>query len=162
MTETTQAPRDVRFQTLDDILADARAMLDRPVRSLGNWTPAQIVDHVGIPIRGATDGFGDVRLPWHSRLFFRVVMAVYPAMFLKNKFPKGIKFPKGTEAFFSPRPADAITLQQAVDELATTVERAKRERMSHPSPLVGPLSHEQWEQLHCRHAELHFALVVEA
>ena len=33
------------------------------------------------------------------------------------------------------------------------------ERMSKPSPVFGPMTHEEWEQLHCRHAELHFSFI---
>ena len=44
-------------------------------------------------------------------------------------------------------------------DLGAAIERAGSQRMKHPSPVLGKLSHEQWEQLHCRHAELHLSFL---
>ena len=45
------------------------------------------------------------------------------------------------------------SLRQAIHRLQTETQRA-------PNPVLGPLSIEEWNQLHCRHCELHLSFLV--
>ena len=69
-TRTVPERRTVHFENLEQILADVES-LDRSEhrRSLGNWTPAQIVEHVSIFIDASLDGFPDERLAAPLRWF---------------------------------------------------------------------------------------------
>ena len=57
-------------------------------------------------------------------------------------------------------PAD-IGMDEAIEAFREEIARASKPgAMSHPSPFLGELTHEEWEQLHCRHAEHHFGYIV--
>ena len=75
---------------------------------------------------------------------------------LRHGMRPGFKLPRRF-AFLQPEPA--VSWGQAVDDLRAAVDRAETHRMTHPSPVFGRLSHEQWVRLHCRHAEMHFGFL---
>ncbi|MEM7681440.1 MAG: DUF1569 domain-containing protein [Planctomycetota bacterium] len=145
--------RALCFESLEELLADAEAMLAAPsVRTTGNWSAGRIVDHVGRTIRQSVEGFvgGRAVLPvrWLSKAFFLAVA--------NRPFPAGIKFPGFAKAALEP---DDVALDEAVQRLRDAVALARSKKMTAPSPLAGKLSDAQWEKLHCRHAELHFSFV---
>jgi len=144
--------RSLRFETMQDILDDVEMLASGPVTSLGNWTPAQNIDHLRRVIRISHSGT-DFKMPLPIRLLGKLLKR----RFLKSPFKPGFK----TVALFDP--PDENTMQQAVVALREEIEAATRPgAMCHPSPLFGPMSHEQWEQLHCRHAELHLGFLLPA
>ena len=69
MVETVSVPgrRTLRFQSYDDILADARAMNAQPTRYLGNWSLGQICEHLAKAIEYEIDG-APFAVPWYLRL----------------------------------------------------------------------------------------------
>ena len=69
----------------------------------------------------------------------------------------GITLPKDSEAVMYP---PVSSPQDALEMLRRAVERTKTQRMSARHPAFGALTHEQWVQLHLRHAELHLSFVV--
>ncbi len=46
-----------------------------------------------------------------------------------------------------------LNLRQAIHRLQTEEKRA-------PNPVLGKLTREEWDRLHCRHAELHLSFLV--
>jgi hypothetical protein len=46
--------------------------------------------------------------------------------------------------------------------LLAAVRRLETETKREPNPFFGPLNHDEWHQLHCRHAELHLSFAVPA
>ena len=58
------------------------------------------------------------------------------------------------------RPAPDVTTDAAVATLREHVEAAEKPgAMQSVSPLLGPLSHGEWVQFNCRHAEMHFSFM---
>lgn len=144
--------RALHFQTLDDIVRDTQALVGTQPTSTGNWSPGQIVEHVSIGIEASVDGFGFVA-PLPLRIFGRLARNHY----LKKGFPAGIKLRgKMADKFL---PGQSPDFEQAAHRLAKAVDRAKQQKMSATSPLFGKLDDEQWTQLNCRHAELHFSFI---
>ena len=149
---TNAQPRSVSYNSLQDILNDVEAVIADGAVSSGNWTPAQNIDHVRRLMTVSREGTS-LKMPLHIRLLGRLVIK---RRIFTNALPRGLKMPKAAEEVFLP-PAD-ITLEQAMSDFRNEVERcSKPGAMNQPSPLVGPIPHEKWEQLHCRHAELHFS-----
>ena len=144
--------RALHFNTLDDLIHDAQSIPGQPPDSTGNWSAAQNVEHVALFIDASTDGF-PFTLPAPFRIFGRLMRG----RFLNNGFKPGIKPPQKAAAPFTP-PSDT-TWPDALAHLSTSIANAKQKKMTIPSPLFGAMSHEQWEQLHCRHAELHFGFI---
>jgi hypothetical protein len=143
--------RELSFSTMDDLLADVEGLGAEPMAA-GNWTPGQVVEHVTILIESSLDGF-TFKAPLPLRIFARLARG----RFLSKTLPAGVKLPANASALM---PSDDVTWDDAVARLRRATERIRGgDRMTHPSPLFGALSHEQWVDLHCRHAEMHLSFL---
>ena len=148
--------RELHFTTLADILADAEAVTaggtaDPPVT--GNWNAAENIYHVAYLIGMANRGF-DFKVPLPMKLIGRTLKLMN--MHVKPINP-GINPPAKVVAAFAP--PQGITVKQAIQKLRDEVAYAKDHGMTHPSPLFGKLTHDEWVQTNCRHAELHFGFI---
>ncbi|MEM7625694.1 MAG: DUF1569 domain-containing protein [Planctomycetota bacterium] len=148
--------RKLHFDTLDEIVADAEAVTDGGETDptvTGNWTAAQIIYHVAFTIGMANRGI-DLQIPLPMRLFGKTLKLF--GMHTKT-FNPGIKPPPKVAAAFAP--PEGTTLDAAMQKLRDEVAYAKEHGMTHPSPLFGRLTHDEWIQVNCRHAELHFGFI---
>jgi hypothetical protein len=58
-------------------------------------------------------------------------------------------------------PQPAVSLAEAVRYVHRQLERiSSGDRMTAANPSMGPLSHEEWVEVHLRHAELHLSFLV--
>lgn len=142
--------RKLKFQTLDDLMTDAQSLANADILTRGGWTAAQVFSHVAIAINASVEGFG-LTMPLPMRIFGRLMRN----RMIKKGIPAGIKIPEHAKKLFVP-PSD-ITLDQAMAQLTSAVNAAKQKGMHAPSPIFGKLTHDQWVQFHCRHAEMHFS-----
>ncbi len=94
--------------------------------------------------------------PGKAPLPYRLLGRLIRNRALRNPLSPGFSFPSSL-SFLGPDPD--VGWEEAVDAARAMIERAERMRMTHPSPVLGRLTHEQWEQLHCRHAEMHFSFL---
>ena len=151
--------RSLAFASLDDLRADVDRLLERgggELATIGEITPAQNLWHVAYFIDHAVTGF-PFTMPIPMRVFGRLIRN----RFLNNPIKPGIKPPPGapdlSQIVFPP--ADT-PLDDAVRYLRDSIAAATPPgAMRCPSPLFGRLTHGQWVQLHCRHAELHFSFL---
>ena len=144
--------RTLRFEDLDAICAEVDALDGNELRTTGNWTPAQNLQHVTRTIDKSIDGFG-VKAPLHIRLVLRAIKG----RTLRNPIKPGFQLPEFMAAIL---PADDVTWTEATEHFrATMVRIADGATMSYPSPAFGKMTHDQWVQLHCRHAELHLGFI---
>ena len=150
--------RQLQFHTLHEILRDVEQLAavtsetGESICANGNWTPAQIVEHVTFFIDGAIDGF-DFTAP----LPFRVLARPFKKRILTKPMKPGIKLPARMNVVL---PDPETTWEDAVSALRDAVARIDSgERMTQPSPLLGAMTHEDWVNLHCRHAEMHFSFM---
>jgi len=145
--------RQVHFNNLDDVLADATALAaSGNVKTLGNWSAGQIFEHLARTYNLSIDGFPPV-MPGFVRFLLRLFMK---RRFLRKPMPPGFKLPAKAEALLPP----PIGLQEGFAHLSDAVQRLKTTATRMPNPVVGRLSREEWDQLHCRHAELHLSFIV--
>ena len=99
------------------------------------------------------DGF-PFQAPWPLRAVGRMIK---PWALRKSSPPPGIKL-SGESAKLLPEPAASVDEGSA--RLLQAIGRLERgERMTHPSPIFGPLTHEQWMKLQLAHARLHLSFV---
>jgi hypothetical protein len=145
--------RELHFSSMQDIQADIE-YLDSgdPPRTSGNWTAGQIVQHVTTLIQLSIDGFPEARLALPLRILGRLMRG----RILDNPLRSGLTFPKKFD-FLAPTPG--ISWEEAVAYFSETMARLAAEKMTAVSPVTGRLSHEQWVQFHCRHAEMHFSFM---
>ena len=147
--------RHLRFDSLDDILADAEHLAHAGhLKTLGNWSVGQLFKHIAIVMNIAIDGT-EVKPPWFVRIMGRYFMK---GRMLARGMPAGFRLPdKQQEAFY---PQTEVSLEEGLQALRDAVQRLKTDRKRLPSVFLGPLTAEEWDQLHCRHAELHFSFIM--
>ncbi len=147
--------RTLSFKNLDDLVRDVQDVSKTGVNSTGNWSAAQNIEHVAAVIDASIDGFSfSVPLP------IRILGRLIRGRTLKKGLSPGIKMPGSAPDAFKPGPD--TRLEDAAKHLADSVARANQQKMTAVSPIFGKLSHEQWVQLHCRHAEMHFSFLYRA
>lgn len=144
--------RTLRFNSLDEVLTDARTMANAKTMAIGNWTTGQILGHIARSINGSIDGIL-FKVPLPVRIIGRIVRNVP----LRRGLLSGVKIPANARDKMIPEPD--LPIDQAMEQLAKAIDRVKQERMCAAHPIFGRLSHEQWSQFHCRHAELHFSFL---
>ena len=143
--------RELHFDSMQDLLDEVERLAAGEVETTGNWTLAQMMQHLSLIFNATIDGFG-VRMPW--------LMRAMAKLFMKNRFlykalPSGFKIPKNMQKFEPedlPQETALENLRAAIQRLQSTDERAEH-------PIFGALSKEESDNFQLRHAELHLSFV---
>ncbi len=144
--------RVLKFENLDDLQREAERVASLPGKTLGNWSTAQIVDHLAKSIRATYDG-PEVTGPWFVRM---IVWPIIKSRMLAKGMPAGFSVPKKMAHFL---PDNNPILEASLRDLRTWLGRLKTEAPRLGHPLFGKLSHRDWIRLHLRHGELHLSFV---
>lgn len=145
--------RQLKLATLDDILAEARRVAGQPdTASRGTWTPAQNIWHVGRLIKAGVEGY-PVKVPF----LLKLIGPLLKKQFTNKGFTPGIKLPSQA-ADHMVAPADT-TIEQAMAMIESAIQNAKDKGFLPKNPMMGRMTPQQWVDLHCRHAEMHFGLI---
>lgn len=145
-----------RFHSLDELaeaLAELRARAENgPVPTSAKWSAGQICDHCARLVEIALDGT-DKKLPWILRVIARATL-------LKTILRTNKPFKTGQMTAPFLIPDDGLPDTAGIDRLATAIDRVRNgEQMTHPSPLFGPLTHDQWIAVNLRHIAHHFQFI---
>ena len=151
--------REVRLTKLEDLRAEVERLASAEragtLRRTGNWSTGQVFEHLGKFMAMSLDGFPPEATPplWVRAL----ARAVKPRAIRGMPPPAGLKLP--AEATFM-LPRDVVGLEEGEELLLRQIHRVTNgERFTKPSPAFGPLTHEQWTQLHLGHARLHLSFL---
>ena len=146
--------RTLRFNSLDDILAEAERLAAAPrVRAMGNWTLPQAIGHLARSLDISIDG-AKFRVVWYIRL----IGPLLKKRILTKPMPAGFRL-KG-EAAATLLPESAASLTEALAHLKRATVRIKQEPHRAPHAFFGKLSREEWDRFHARHAEMHLSFFV--
>jgi hypothetical protein len=153
--------RTLRLRSADELLAEGERIIAAAAaghaRPLGNWSPAQVLQHVARLIEFSFDGF-PFQYPLALRWAARLVRLVSWRLLLAVAFRPGFRNPPAAAAL---EPDPGVTLDEAAAYFRRQVERIRHgERMRQPSPAEGPIAHKQWVIAHLRHAEMHFSFIL--
>jgi hypothetical protein len=142
--------RTLRFHDFDQVCQDTERLLGGYER-VGNWSLAQIADHLAQVITLSLEGFPS-RMPWPMRLLARWLVL---GSILRHKvFRKRLTTP----AFLMP--ADDLSDRDAVARLRNVIDHfTSHTGPLHPSPLFGTLSRDQWREVHLWHCEHHLSFL---
>jgi|ERR1051326_3118108 hypothetical protein len=145
--------RTLHFDSIDQILDEVETLAKcREIRTIGNWTPGQIFQHLANTITCSIDGFKRM-LPapmrWLLRIFFK-------KKFLNKPMPAGFKLSAKQAEYLVPAPT---SVEDGLRNLRTALHRFKTETKRSPSAFMGTLTDEEWVKIHCRHAELHLSFL---
>ncbi|HVV98908.1 MAG TPA: DUF1569 domain-containing protein [Planctomycetaceae bacterium] len=145
--------RTLRFESLDEIVTDAERLVAAPkVRMLGNWPLEDLFLHLATAINGSLDGI-DVRAPW----FIRLIAPVFKRRVLTKSMRAGFKLPVSAQTDLFPK---GKSVAESLESLRSAVARQHSQPMAASHPVFGRLTHDEWRQLHLRHAELHLSFAI--
>jgi len=146
--------RQVRYDSLDDLQADIDQLMDQGYHTIGNWSFAQILEHLTAAMNASFDGF-PFQMPWILRKILKPIMK---KRFLSRTLPSGFKIPpKGQPVLL---PEENAELETAVENFRQAVDRLRNQIPDQSHPLLEFMNHEEWVALHLRHAELHMSHVL--
>ena len=162
MVNTKKAERrELKFGNVEALCAELdrieAAHREGRLRTTGNWTAAQGLEHCARVWGAALDGFpADARPP--------ALVKVLAKTFFKGKAVRGDTAPAGI------RPPAAITrafevgpemgFDEAMAHMRAQVGRTRAgERFSKVSPLFGVMSHEEWTGMQLGHCQLHMGFM---
>jgi hypothetical protein len=146
--------RVVRYRTLAELEADAQRLAEVPVRTVGNWSYGQILQHLAVVTNCAFDGFG-FEAPWFAR---KLIAPWVKNSLLTKPMSAGFKLPARARTLL---PED-VPLDEALDNLRRALGRFASETPTARHPFLGALASQEWESLALRHAELHMSFVIPA
>jgi hypothetical protein len=149
-TKKVAGRRTLHFNSHQEVLDDARRLASGPHRQLGNWSLGQVCDHLAKTIDMSLDG-SQARFPWLLRMI---------GPYLVNRFitrPMSAGFTAPPSAGITP---DEQETQAGLAALELAVARLDQTNQRKPHGLFGPMTREQWDQLHMRHGELHLSFIV--
>ncbi len=133
-----------------------RAQEAGTLRTSGNWSAGQILQHLGKTVQFSLDGF-PFRAPLPVRLIFGSLKRVMWKRLLNMAFKPGFQLPPRAGAIL---PADTVPVGDGAAFFLAQLGRVQKgEQMTRPSPFMGALTHEQWTELHLRHADSHLSFI---
>lgn len=145
--------RKLKFTALEQVAVDVDLLHRAGYGRVGNWTLAQVCDHLTKFMVMSLDGF-PVKMPWP----IRAVMGPYflkPLTLWSEWIPAGVQGP-------------AVMMPTAPPGEAQAVERCKQALLRvqefagsfHPSPLFGEMTPGQWRKIHLIHAAHHLSFLL--
>lgn len=150
--------RQLRFNNTAELRADLERLEQAhragTLRKAGNWSPGTIFGHLAAFIEFAYDGYPPElqNPPWHIRLLLKFMKK----KFLHGSLPVGVKIPRiegGTVG------TQERTFEEGLTKLRAALARLDAAPPDKPNPIFGPMSHQEWLAMHCRHAELHLSFL---
>lgn len=154
---TKEAPRrELEFATLEEALAEVEQLAAGPHEVTGNWSFAEIVEHLARSITANIDGV-QAKPPLPVRLFGPVLKPMLKSQILGKAMTPGFKLPKNLQKEFFPR--EGTTLEQAVQLYRDEVARVAIASDLPDHPFFGRMTIEEVRLLHRQHAALHLSFV---
>src|SRR5262249_31586242 len=99
-TKNVTGRRKLHFSTLDEALADARQVAEHAkagkVRQLGNWSPAQCLNHLSSWANYPFDGY-----PMKPSFFMKIVGRMIRGYVLTHPMRSGLNLPKAPGGTFA-------------------------------------------------------------
>jgi hypothetical protein len=150
--------RNLHFNTLADLLAEAErlAAADKAgmLKTLGNWTPGQVFNHIASWAAYPYEGF-PARLT-RPPLVVRMLLKSLKGRYLRNGLPQGVRIPKVEGGTVGIEP---LSTEDGLKKLRASLNRLESSPPKHPSPAFGNLTHDEVIHLNLRHAELHLGFL---
>jgi hypothetical protein len=146
--------RTLHFNSLEDISADVEKLARaKEIQTLGNWSAGQVLKHLAITMNGSVDGF-KAMMPGPVRFLIRLF---FKRRFLTKTMPPGFKMSAKIAAELLPGP---VSLEEGLESFRQAMRRLQTEEKRAGHIALGPLTRDEWVQMHCRHSELHLSFLI--
>lgn len=146
--------RDLGFQNLDEVLVEAERLASGEVRTTGNHTFGQILEHLALSTEAAAGKVEPPPAPLYMRLMIKLMK---PFIINSKPLTPGVKLPKSGEQFFWPD--RTFDVKEALTHLKDATAYYKANGAISIHPFFGKLTAQQALELNCRHAALHLSFV---
>jgi hypothetical protein len=143
--------RKLDYQSYDEFLADADRLSSGGVKTLGNWSPGQIFQHLANVYNGSIDG-----LPRDFPWLMRVAARMFKKKLIGGAMPAGIRMPARLARKVMPEPTPT---EVGLANLKAAVARLKRDPNRAEHPVFGRVTNEEWDTVHLKHASLHMSFL---
>ncbi|MCA9247147.1 MAG: DUF1569 domain-containing protein [Planctomycetales bacterium] len=145
--------RSLVFTDVHQIVADAQQVVSGPFHTSGNWSAGQIFMHLARAVDSSIDGL-DVKIAFPVRIVGRYFLK---RRILEGTMPAGFRLSGASAEKLVPGETETAAglkgLREAIARLDQTSQRV-------PHAVFGPLTKEEWDRLHCRHAEMHLSFII--
>ncbi|MCA9175231.1 MAG: DUF1569 domain-containing protein [Planctomycetales bacterium] len=145
--------RVLRFQHMDDAVADARRLAEHGYDRVGNWSLEQNLDHLNRSLRMAQEPIA-FKLPWFMRPLLKWL--VFP------KMRKGAVIRMRASAPKDLQPGEDLNLAEQLQEferLAGIIE-SPDSKLLELHPVFGKLNREEWQIMQRWHASHHLSFLL--
>ena len=149
----SQSNRDLKFTTLDEVVADVGMLSESGYSRLGNWSLGQCCNHLAQAMDMSIDGFPATVPPPFSvvgNMFFFKLPALAQVIG-RVRFPT---FPNARQTEPVDDQVGQDRLQKAIERISATSAEFKR------NPFLGRLTQEQWLYFHAFHARRHLGFLI--
>lgn len=144
--------RELEFNSLHDAVAEVEKLAKGEVRTTGNHTFAQIVEHLARSHDMSTGKVVGPRPPW----YLRMMMPLIKGSILNGPAKPGFKLPAAAESHFWPNEVD---IQQAIAHLKESVDNYYKNGPLEVHPVFGKATREQIDNLNITHCAMHLSFV---
>jgi hypothetical protein len=149
----TAGRRDLRFNTLDQVMPDVDRLL-AGYEALGNWSLGQVCSHLARTVVDSVEGFPG-RLPWVIRATF--------GRWTRNRILTSETIPEGVWLPEAARPKPNLDDRAEAEALRAAFRLfSARSGPTADHPLIGPMTHAQWDHLHRVHCAHHLSFLLPA
>ena len=151
----TAERRELAFKNLDEIVADIEQLASGDVRTTGNHSFGQILNHLTLSQDVSSGRVTNAPPP---PFFMKLMMPLMKKMIINSKPLKpGVKLPAKGESFFWPD--QEFETASAVQAFKESTDHYKANGPLPVHPFFGKLSKSDADELNCRHAALHLSFV---
>ena len=152
-TRAVKDRRALRFESPDQALAEMDRLVAAEragtLRTSGNWSLGQSLGHLAWWINGPFDGYPGLH---KAPAIIRWILTLSKKKYIWKQLPAGARIPGipgGTLGI------DPLTTDEGLARVRAAWARLQRDTPSHPTPIFGTLTHDEWIAINLRHAELH-------
>jgi hypothetical protein len=152
--------RSLRFASFAELAEEverlSRAAEHGTLRTTGNWSVGQILQHLGKTMQFSFDGF-----PFKAALPARLMSKIFKHLMWKGllnlMFKPGHQLPPSAGAML---PADTVSVTDGAALLLAQIQRVQAGApMTQPHPFLGSLTQAQWTDIHLCHAAAHLSFI---
>ena len=145
--------RKLKFENIEDILADVEHLNQGKFKTLGNWSGGQILKHLTIVMNGSIDGM-PASFPWILRKLLGPPMK--KRVLAKGMTP-GFQLPARAAKNLVP---SETSWEEGVKGIRAAIRRLQTESKREPHIFFGAMTRDEWNRLHCHHASMHLSFLV--
>jgi hypothetical protein len=152
-TKRVTGRRIVRYESFDEILADAERWASIQTRVIGNWSVGQIYCHLAKAAEVLIDGAplsAPSPIQWLLKHFLK-------RRLLNRTLSPGFQLHTKAAAL-NPEPMTTEEGLQLLRNATTRIKQTDNRTPNHPA--FGKCSPEDWNAFHLRHCELHMSFIV--